>query len=88
MVFEVAKDDIMVWVPFVQKYTKKMSIDLGTANTLIVDSDGEILLTQPSVVAVKSQGYNHDAYVCAVGTDAKQMIGRTPVGIEDGFVGL
>ncbi len=82
MVFEVAKDDIMVWVPFVQKYTKKMSIDLGTANTLIVDSDGEILLTQPSVVAVKSQGYNHDAYVCAVGTDAKQMIGRTPVGIE------
>jgi rod shape-determining protein MreB len=59
-----------------------MSIDLGTANTLIVDSAGDVLLSQPSVVAVKSHGFNHDSYVCAVGTEAKLMVGRTPVGIE------
>ncbi|UTC24142.1 rod shape-determining protein [Candidatus Comchoanobacter bicostacola] len=65
-----------------ERYTTKISVDLGTANTLVVSSSGEILLSEPSVVAIKSHHAGHDAYVCAVGKEAKLMIGRTPVGIE------
>lgn len=51
-----------------------IGIDLGTANTLIFAEDRGILLREPSVVAV----YSSSKKVCAVGTDAKEMLGRTP----------
>ena len=52
------------------------AIDLGTANTLIV-SQGEIVLDEPSVVAI-SKDANAQETVVAVGSDAKRMLGRTP----------
>jgi rod shape-determining protein MreB len=59
---------------------KDISIDLGTANTLIY-MDGEVILNEPSVVAIKDSK-NNDIEVVAVGTEAKNMLGRTPGSIQ------
>ncbi len=55
-------------------FTKKLGIDLGTANTLVFLPGRGIVLNEPSVVAVSEQ----DNKILAVGLDAKEMIGRTP----------
>jgi rod shape-determining protein MreB len=55
-------------------FSKKIGIDLGTANTLVFVPGKGIVLNEPSVVAVSEQ----DNKVLAVGVEAKQMIGRTP----------
>ena len=61
---------------FLQKLTNFFSydigIDLGTANTLVNVKDQDIVMREPSVVAVKGDR------VLAVGDDAKRMLGRTP----------
>lgn len=54
-----------------------LSIDLGTANTLIYVRDQGIVLNEPSVVAVRTDGRG-DKRIEAVGIDAKRMLGRTP----------
>jgi rod shape-determining protein MreB len=54
--------------------TNDISIDLGTANTLIYVKGRGIVLNEPSVVAVEN-GTNK---VVAVGHEAKSMLGRTP----------
>ena len=51
-----------------------LAVDLGTANTLVYARGRGILLNEPSVVAVDTTTNN----VVAVGTEARQMIGRTP----------
>jgi rod shape-determining protein MreB len=51
-----------------------MGIDLGTANTLVYVKGEGIVLSEPSVVAIR-RGSNQ---VRAVGKEAKEMIGRTP----------
>ncbi|MEC9228662.1 MAG: rod shape-determining protein, partial [Verrucomicrobiota bacterium] len=51
-----------------------IGIDLGTANTLVFAKDKGIVLREPSVVAV----YTSTKKVCAVGSEAKKMLGRTP----------
>lgn len=62
---------------------KTYSVDLGTYNTLLVCAKtGDVLLNEPSVVAVKSTAYTGEKKVCAVGTAAKRMVGRTPVGMD------
>ncbi|SHI49307.1 rod shape-determining protein MreB [Clostridium cavendishii DSM 21758] len=53
---------------------KDMGIDLGTANTLVYVKGKGIVLSEPSVVAIN----NITKKPLAVGTEAKQMIGRTP----------
>ena len=58
-----------------------LSIDLGTANTLIY-MDGQIVLNEPSVVAIRQDRDSMEATVIAVGQDAKSMLGRTPGSIE------
>lgn len=59
-------------------FNKEIGIDLGTANTLVTRNNKEIILREPSVVAM-----NLDTnQVVAVGSDAKQMIGRTPGNIR------
>jgi rod shape-determining protein MreB len=59
-------------------FTNDISIDLGTANTLIYVKGKGIVLNEPSVAAVdKSTGK-----VIAVGNEAKAMLGRTPGEIE------
>src|SRR4051812_37178863 len=55
-------------------FSKKVGIDLGTANTLVFLPGRGIILNEPSVVAVSEQ----DNKILAVGIEAKKMIGRTP----------
>jgi len=58
-------------------FSNDLSIDLGTANTLIYARGESIVLDEPSVVAIRqdSQGRKN---IAAVGADAKMMLGRTP----------
>jgi rod shape-determining protein MreB len=59
-------------------FSNDISIDLGTANTLIYMAEGGIVLNEPSVVALRKDGRGGQETVAAVGTDAKRMLGRTP----------
>ena len=60
---------------------QNLSIDLGTANTLIY-MDGKVVLNEPSVVALRTDKGTSESTVIAVGQEAKNMLGRTPGGIE------
>lgn len=62
-------------------FSSDLAIDLGTANTLIYAKGRGIVVREPSVVAVQreSRGVKH---VLAVGKEAKDMLGRTPGGIQ------
>ena len=57
-------------------FSTDLSIDLGTANTLIYVKDRGIILDEPSVVAIRV--HNGQKSIEAVGTEAKRMLGRTP----------
>jgi rod shape-determining protein MreB len=61
-------------------FSKDISVDLGTANTLIYVRGEGIVLNEPSVVAVKQDPNSNSSQrrVVAVGLEAKQMLGRTP----------
>lgn len=59
-------------------FAKKIGIDLGTANCLVYLEGRGVVLNEPTVVAVSSD----DGEVLAVGNAAKEMLGRTPEGIE------
>ncbi|RVU70316.1 MULTISPECIES: rod shape-determining protein [Lactobacillus] len=58
--------------------SKNIGIDLGTANTLVYMEGKGIVLREPSVVAKNTQS----GEVIAVGSEAKEMIGRTPGSIR------
>lgn len=58
-------------------FSKKLGIDLGTANTLVYLPGKGIVLNEPSVVAVSEQ----DNKILAIGFEAKDMIGKTPESI-------
>ena len=62
---------------FKAMFRQDLSIDLGTANTLIYVKGHGIVLNEPSVVAVRNE-YEHGSQVLAVGAEAKRMLGRTP----------
>ena len=64
-------DPILGW------FSNDLAIDLGTANTLVYVKGKGIVLSEPSVVAVRKseRGSNR---VLAVGREAKMMLGRTP----------
>lgn len=55
------------------RFTPKLGIDLGTTSVLVFIPGQGVVLNEPSVVAV-----SNDNQVLAVGTAAKEMIGRTP----------
>src|SRR5579872_7262342 len=55
-----------------------VGIDLGTANTLVYLRGKGIVVTEPSVVAVNTK----TGQVVAVGTAAREMLGRTPGHLE------
>jgi len=60
-------------------WSNDLSIDLGTANTLVyVKGKKEIVLNQPSVVALRTNGPGGSKHIVAVGDEAKCMLGRTP----------
>ncbi|WMY97101.1 MAG: rod shape-determining protein [Arsenophonus sp.] len=59
-------------------FSNDLSIDLGTANTLIYVRGQGIVLNEPSVVAIRQDRSGSSKSVAAVGYEAKQMLGRTP----------
>jgi len=59
-------------------FSNDLSIDLGTANTLIYIKTRGIVLNEPSVVSVRNDPKAGGKVVVAVGIGAKQMLGRTP----------
>ncbi len=64
-------------------FSNDLSIDLGTANTLIYVRGKGIVLNEPSVVAIRQdRGPGGPKSIAAVGAEAKAMIGRTPGNIQ------
>jgi rod shape-determining protein MreB len=59
-------------------FTKRIGIDLGTANSLVWVEGQGIVLNEPTVVAISLK----DNKVIAVGNEAKQMLGRTPENLQ------
>jgi len=60
-------------------FSNDLSIDLGTANTLIYVRGKGIVLAEPSVVAIRQErGPGGPKSIAAVGLEAKRMLGRTP----------
>ncbi|WP_300409973.1 rod shape-determining protein [Lagierella sp.] len=62
---------------FIKFFAKDIGIDLGSSNTIISDINGNVLVNEPSVVAIDLKTYE----VLAVGIEAKNMIGKTPENI-------
>jgi len=60
------------------RFSKRIGIDLGTANSLVWLENEGIVLNEPTVVAVSLD----DNRVLAVGNEAKKMLGRTPENIQ------
>src|SRR5215212_2431748 len=58
-------------------FSRDVSIDLGTANTLVLVRGRGITINEPSVVAIERRSKR----VLAIGSEAKQMVGRTPADI-------
>lgn len=58
-------------------FSKRLGIDLGTANSVVYLVGSGIVLNEPTVVAVSIE----DNHVVAVGNTAKEMLGRTPQNI-------
>jgi len=66
---------------FLGLFSNDLAIDLGTANTCVYVKGHGIVLSEPSVVAVKKDRKGN-SQILAVGADAKNMLGRSPKHIE------
>ncbi|HKV45010.1 MAG TPA: rod shape-determining protein [bacterium] len=64
----------MIFNGLLNRFSRDMGVDLGTANTLVYVRHEGIVLREPSVVAKRVDG----GEILAVGDEAKKMIGRTP----------
>jgi len=62
-------------------FSSDMSIDLGTANTLVLLKGKGIIINEPSVVALQRTKNGKDR-ILAVGREAKNMVGKTPGDIQ------
>lgn len=71
----------MIFNKIVGLFSNDLSIDLGTANTIVIAKGRGIIINEPSVVAVKTEKYGQQR-VLAVGHDAKEMVGKTPGNIK------
>ena len=67
----------MLLDPIFGLFSNDLAIDLGTANTLVYMKGKGIVLSEPSVMAVRKDGRGANK-VLAVGQEAKMMLGRTP----------
>ncbi|CAB3698978.1 Cell shape-determining protein MreB [Paraburkholderia sediminicola] len=67
---------------FDRLFRHSVAVDLGTANTLIYTDNGGIVLNEPSVVAFQKESAAGQKRVAAVGTEARQLLGRTPGNVE------
>ncbi|MBV9349627.1 MAG: rod shape-determining protein [Patescibacteria group bacterium] len=61
-----------------ERFSREIGIDLGTANTLVYLKGRGVVVNEPSVVAVNQK----TGQVVAVGTQARDMLGRTPLHIH------
>jgi rod shape-determining protein MreB and related proteins len=68
-------DKIIGW------FSHDISIDLGTANTIVLAKGKGIITNEPSVVAVQNDKYGKQK-ILAVGREAKEMVGKTPGNIQ------
>jgi len=71
----------MIFNKIIGLFSNDLSIDLGTANTIVIAKGRGIIINEPSVVAVKTEKFGH-ARVLAVGHEAKEMVGKTPGNIR------
>jgi rod shape-determining protein MreB len=67
---------------FDRLFRHSVAVDLGTANTLIYTDNGGIVLNEPSVVAFQKESVAGQKRVTAVGTEARQLLGRAPGNVE------
>src|SRR5215210_5040837 len=63
-----------MFASFLARFSHDLAIDLGTANTCIFARGRGIVVSEPSIVAINKI----NGKIEAVGTDAKEMLGRTP----------
>ena len=68
----------MIFKKLLERFSTNIAMDLGTANTLIYVKDKGIVLNEPSIVAISSDGEKIEA----VGLEAKKMFGRTHAGLQ------
>ncbi len=68
----------MAFRDFFTKFSKDLSIDLGTANTLVHTQDKGIVINEPSIVAINLKTDE----ILAIGLEAKKMLGKTPAHIQ------
>jgi rod shape-determining protein MreB len=71
----------MILQKIIGLFSNDLSIDLGTANTIVIAKGQGIIINEPSVVAVKTEKYGQQR-VLAVGHEAKEMVGKTPGNIK------
>ncbi len=71
----------MIFNKLIGLFSNDLSIDLGTANTLVIAKGRGIIINEPSVVAVKTERHGNQR-VLAVGHEAKEMVGKTPGNIK------
>ena len=64
--------------PLLSLFSADLAIDLGTVNTRIYSRDRGVVVNEPSAVALDDR----TGEVQAVGTEAKEMLGRTPANIR------
>lgn len=67
--------------PITGLFSNNLAIDLGTANTLIYIKKKGIVLNEPSVVALRTNG-RYEKKIIAIGSEAKKMLGKTPSNIS------
>jgi rod shape-determining protein MreB len=58
-------------------FGRNLAIDIGTANTVIYQSNGGIVLNEPSIVCINTDS----GEILSVGHEARKMVGRTPAHI-------
>lgn len=63
-----------MWWKFLNKFSKKIGIDLGTSKTIVSLQDKGIVIHEPSIVAIN----NRLDQIIAVGEEAQKMIGKNP----------
>lgn len=71
----------MIFNKIIGLFSNDLSIDLGTANTIVIAKGRGIIINESSVVAVKTEKHGHQR-VLAVGHEAKDMVGKTPGNIK------
>lgn len=71
----------MIFNKIIGLFSNDLSIDLGTANTIVIAKGRGIIINEPSVVAIKTEKYGQSR-VLAVGHEAKEMVGKTPGNIR------